>query len=199
MVARDHENPVDKNADNVYRVTATATDEDGNSASASFTVTVTDMVSTLALSGLSNKSVTEHMVFTSAIPVLTGTPDGGVAWTLEGADSGDFTVSTSTGVVSMVGRDFETPVDANKDNVYQVTLKATDDDGSATASFSVTILDEQEVSTLTIGVLADTATAENDAWTSSRPTASGAIGTVIWGEVGGRRCRFRTGYRHRGC
>ena len=39
----------------------------------------------------------------------------------------------------MIARDFESPADANTDNVYEVTLVATDDDGnSASEAFTVT-------------------------------------------------------------
>ena len=184
MVARDHENPADANSDNVYRITVTATDADGNSASGSFTVTVTDVVATLSVTGLSNRSVAENAAFTSPTPTLTGTPDGDVTWTLEGVDAGDFTVNGSTGVVSMAQRNFEFPVDANRDNVYLVTLKASDDDGSATASFAVTVTDVQEVATIRISGLGFSSVAENAVWTSSQPQVTGAVGSVTWSKSG---------------
>ena len=49
---------------------------------------------------------------------------------MSGTDAGLFTVDANTGVVSMVARDYESPADANSDNVYEVTLVATDDDGN---------------------------------------------------------------------
>ena len=185
MVARDHENPVDANTDNIYRATVTVTDADANSASVTFGVTVTDVVATLSVSGLPNRNVAENAAFTAAMPTLTGTPDGSVAWTIEGVDAGDFSVDASTGVVSMVGRDFENPVDSNTDNVYQVTLKAADDDVSPTASFTVTVTDVRETRTIGISGLSNASVAENARWTSPAPTVSGgAIGDVTWSKSG---------------
>lgn len=56
---------------------------------------------------------------------LNLTADVAVNWTLHGgADRARFTLASNT--LSMTAKDFEVPVDANTDNVYEVTLKATD-------------------------------------------------------------------------
>ncbi|VVM21410.1 hypothetical protein BSPWISOXPB_2894, partial [uncultured Gammaproteobacteria bacterium] len=39
-----------------------------------------------------------------------------------------FTINAKNGVVSMIARDYEKPVDKDKDNVYKVTIIATDGD-----------------------------------------------------------------------
>ena len=45
----------------------------------------------------------------------------------------------------MIARDYESPADANTDNVYEVTLVATDDDGNtASEAFTVTVTDVVE-------------------------------------------------------
>jgi hypothetical protein len=49
---------------------------------------------------------------------------------LGGADAAQFSVNASTGVVSMVARNFESAADAGADNVYNYTLTATDADGN---------------------------------------------------------------------
>ena len=86
-----------------------------------------------------------------------------------------FSVDADTGVVSMVARDFESPADANADNVYEVTLVATDDDGNTDSEdFTVTVTDVAETATFTIDAIADTTVAENTAFTSVTPNLSGA-------------------------
>ena len=111
------------------------------------------------------------------MPSLTGTPYGDVAWTLTGADAGDFTIDASTGVVSMAPRDYERPVDADADNRYEARVTATDEGGNrATASFAVTVNDAIETAAVSISGLSDAATYENVSWTSAAPSASGAIG-----------------------
>jgi hypothetical protein len=52
----------------------------------------------------------------------------GVTWTIGGEDADKFTINAKNGVVSMIARDYEKPVDKDKDNDYKVTITATDFD-----------------------------------------------------------------------
>ncbi|MDE2978752.1 MAG: fibronectin type III domain-containing protein, partial [Acidobacteriota bacterium] len=98
----------------------------------------------LTVAGLTNGTVAENVAYTSATPTVSG-HRGTVTWTKEGADAADFTIASATGALSMVARDHESPADANKDNVYEVTVKATDQDGiEGTASITVTVTDVNE-------------------------------------------------------
>ena len=182
MVVRDYEAPADANTDNGYEVTVKATDADDNSALVSITVTVTDEVetATLAITGLADVSVPENMPWTSPAPTLTGGPIGEVTWSVEGTDAADFTIDPSTGVLSMVARDYEAPADANTDNAYEVRVKATDADGnSAMVSIKVTVTDVKELAALSITGLADASVEENEPWASPVPTLTGTpIGEV---------------------
>ncbi len=186
MVGRDFESPADADEDNDYEVTVKVEDADGNTATQALTVTVTDVVetSTLTISGLADGTVAENAVYTSATPTVTGAL-GAVTWTREGTDAGDFTINGTTGVLGMVGRDFESPADADEDNDYQVTVKVEDADGNtATQALTVTVTDVAETSTLTISGLADGTVAENAVYTSATPTVTGAIGAVAWTREG---------------
>ncbi len=186
MVGRDFENPVDADEDNDYEVTVRATDAYTNTATQALTVTVTDVVetSTLTISGLADGTVAENAVYTSATPTVTGAL-GAVTWTREGTDAGDFTINGTTGVLGMVGRDFESPADADEDNDYEVTVKVEDADGNtATQALTVTVTDVVETSTLTISGLADGTVAENAVYTSATPTVTGALGAVTWTREG---------------
>ena len=146
----------------------------------------------LSITGFTNRAVGENEVFTSSVPSLTGTPYGDVAWTLTGADAGDFTIDASTGVVSMAPRDYERPVDADADNRYEARVTATDEGGNrATASFAVTVNDAIETAAVSISGLSDAATYENVSWTSAAPSASGAIGPVTWSASGEDADAFR--------
>jgi hypothetical protein len=62
-----------------------------------------------------------------------------------GADLADFTINSSTGLLSFVTPpDFETPADANLDNVYEVTVAASDGTLVDTQTISVTVTDAVE-------------------------------------------------------
>ena len=79
-------------------------------------------------------------------------------------------------------KDYEAPVDADTDNDYKVTVKATDaDDNAAMASITVSVTDVAETATLAVTGLADTTVAENAAFTSWTPGLTGTpIGAVTW-------------------
>ncbi|MDE2976943.1 MAG: fibronectin type III domain-containing protein, partial [Acidobacteriota bacterium] len=99
---------------------------------------------TLTIAGLSSGTVAENVAYASATPSVSG-HRGAVTWTTEGADAADFTIASGTGALSMVARDHEDPQDDDLDNVYEVTVKATDADGvTGTASIAVTVTDVNE-------------------------------------------------------
>ena len=63
-----------------------------------------------------------------------------VSWSLSGDDAGEFNIS-SGGVLTFASPpDFESPADANSDNVYMLTVRA----GAATLAVSVTVTDEDD-------------------------------------------------------
>ncbi|TRX50198.1 T9SS type B sorting domain-containing protein, partial [Fulvivirga sp. M361] len=192
MVVRDFESPVDANTDNVYEIEITATDDDNNSDTETWTVTVTDQieVANFTIDAIANANVNENSVYTSVTPNLSGDmPIGNVTYTISGgADAADFTINGITGVVSMVVRDFESPVDANTDNVYEIEITATDDDNNSDMeTWTVTVIDQIEVANFTIDAIANANVNENSVYTSVTPNLSGdtPIGNVTYTISGG--------------
>ncbi|CAC9535367.1 Cadherin domain protein [uncultured Gammaproteobacteria bacterium] len=177
MVARDFEVPADANTDNVYEITIIATDVDNNTDSETQTVTVTDVTetATFTINPIADARVAENTAFTGSRPSLSGnTPIGRLIYTLGGADAAGFSIDSSTGIISMVARDFEVPADANTDNIYEVTIIATDvDNNTDSETQTVTVTDAAETATFTINPIADARVAENTAFTGSRPSLSG--------------------------
>ena len=192
MVGRDFESPADANTDNVYEIEITATDDDNNSDTETWTVTVNDQieVANFTIDAIANANINENAVYTSVTPNLSGdTPIGNVTYTISGgADAADFTINGTTGVVSMVARDFESPVDANTDNIYEIEITAADDDNNSdTETWTVTVNDQIEVANFTIDAIANANVNENAAYTSVTPNLSGGtpIGNVIYSISGG--------------
>ncbi|WP_164674262.1 hypothetical protein, partial [Maribacter litoralis] len=69
---------------------------------------------TFTIDAIANANVNENAAYTSVTPSLSGAaPIGSVTYTLSGNDAADFTIVPTTGVVSMVARDYENPADAN--------------------------------------------------------------------------------------
>nr|WP_321412000.1 LamG-like jellyroll fold domain-containing protein [uncultured Allomuricauda sp.] len=127
----------DSASDNSYDALATQT----------IALTLTNDDATFTIYEINPVSIKENTVYTSVTPTLLGdTPFGTLTYTLEGTDANDFTINSSTGVVSMLARDYENPVDANTDNVYEVTIKVTDSNGNSdTEDWTVEITDDAEI------------------------------------------------------
>ena len=193
LAARDYESPSDDNRDNHYEVTVSVTDDDGNRASVLVTITVTDSAetATVRIEGLTDASTPENAAWTSPAPVASGAI-GAVSWDKEGPDASLFDIDPSGGILTLGSRNYEAPEDADRNNVYEVTVKATDSDGNAdTHNVRVTVSDEREISTVEVGGLIDGQIEENQAWTSAMPFVHGAIGSVTWSRHGDDADDFR--------
>ena len=74
---------------------------------------------------------------------LTGTNAASATWSLEGDDAGDFTING--GVLRFINSpDYEMAADANGDNIYMVTVKASDGTDMDTHEVTVTVIDVAE-------------------------------------------------------
>jgi hypothetical protein len=190
MTGLDHDAPADANEDNIYELTFSATDSEtpANIVQHSWTVTVGNVVEVvvLSLAEIIDTTVNENSIYTSVAPTLTGTPIGGaVTYTLGGADALSFDIVPTTGVVSMVARDFEAPVDDTagdgSSNTYALMITATDaDDNQASEGWTVTVDDVTEVVELSLAAIGDTTVNENSVYTSVAPALTG---TPIGGAV----------------
>lgn len=101
---------------------------------------------------------------TTAVTTVTATDPEGDSLTYSisgGADAAKFSVVGATGVLTFVAApDFEAPGDANTDNVYEVTVKASDGSLFDTQALSVTVTNVNEAPTgtdKTVTTLEDTA------------------------------------------
>lgn len=67
-----------------------------------------------------------------------------------GSDSSKFSINAATGVLSFVAApNFESPTDGNRDNVYQVTVKAFDGTVTDTQALSITVTNVNEPFSIT--------------------------------------------------
>ncbi|ADR23423.1 hypothetical protein MATR_27270 [Marivirga tractuosa] len=140
--APDFETPADDNGDNVYELDLIATDENDFSTTKAITITVTDIdESGPVITSSASVSVEENVTGT----VYTATADVSATFTLGSSkDESLFTISTDA-ISFNAAPDFETPADANEDNVYELDLIATDGDGFATTkAISITVTDIDE-------------------------------------------------------
>ena len=139
----DYENPVDSDRQNDYELTVIASDEDSHTDRLSFTITVTDVNEGPEISrvGSAPGSVLENQEQMQVLAKYTATdPEGGTvsSWRTSGTDGGDFVINEQGELRFRYTPDYERPADSNRDNVYEVTIRASD--GRVYGNFDETIV-----------------------------------------------------------
>ena len=142
---------LDYETKSTYMVTVTATDPGGLSASIDVTIKVTDvneapeiLVGGLSISGSAPAPYAENGTGPVATYRAVGSNAASATWSLSGADAGDFRISRS-GVLSFPrSPNYEAPTDADTDNVYQVTVRASDRRYNAMLAVTVFVTDVYE-------------------------------------------------------
>ena len=144
----NYEAPNDANKDNVYEVTVRASD--GNLASTlDVEVTVTDANESGAISGPTSIDYPENSTTTVAT-YSTNDPDGDdVTWSIAGTDAARFSINEDGELTFKSSPNYEAPNDANTDNVYEVTVRASDSDLMSTLDVEVTVTDTNESGVIT--------------------------------------------------
>ena len=119
--------------DNVYNVTIQARDPESNTASLSVTVTVTEVNEgpVITRQGSAPGSVPENHSVTQVLARYTASdperPSVRITgWSTAGTDGGDFVINALGELRFRNSPDYERPADSNRDNVYEVTIRASD-------------------------------------------------------------------------
>ena len=129
-----------------YSVTVTATDPFGQSDEITVTITVEDVNEPPTVSGAAS---IEHPEGDTVLDIGNGAaatydetdPDTGstAMWSVSGTDHGKFEIGETDGLLAFKDApDYEMPGDANGDNVYEIMVVVTDNEG-ATGMMSVTV------------------------------------------------------------
>ena len=155
----DFENPTDAGGDNFYNVTVLASD--GNSSGTlAVQVVVTNVNEAPTVTGDAIVEYAENGTAAVATYTAADPESDSVTWSLTGDDAEDFSVNTDGALTFKMAPDFENPADAGRDNVYNVTVSASDGSLSGTLAVTITVTD-----------LNDVLTAEDDAATTKEDTA----------------------------
>ena len=148
--APDFENPADDNSDNTYELTITVTDSMAKQAQQSLTITVNNLNDNSPQFTLSSSafSVPEN---SSGVATITASDADGDDLTFSLTNTSDaaaFTLDPSSGVLAFDPTpDYETPLDSDGDNVYQLTLSAFDGANTTTQAITVTVSNIDEAPT----------------------------------------------------
>ena len=129
----DFESPADSNRDNEYELAVVAADDEGNTDRVDFTISVTDIDEgpQIRLEGAATTTVPENTADTQVLARFTArdpeNPNAPIfQWSTSGRDGGDFVISELGELRFRSSPDFERPADSNRDNVYEVTIRASD-------------------------------------------------------------------------
>ena len=119
------------------------------------TIILTNVNEAPSVTGTSNKSEGENRAVSTPIGNYTAAdPDASTTlmWTLEGDDADDFKINPQGELRLLSSPDYELPTDSDTNNVYNVTVKVTDNGGlSATADFTLTIGNVNEAPRIVTG------------------------------------------------
>ena len=140
-----------------YMVTVIATDSFGVTASIPVTITVTDINEGPEVTGRDRVDFPENGE--DAVATFTATdPEnaGAIAWSLDGDDAADFEIGETSGVLTFAEvPDYEDAADNDTNNVYAVTVVATDADGMTTdEAVTVTVTNVDEAGTVELSAVA---------------------------------------------
>ena len=157
----DYENPVDSNTDNIYSITVTwqLNDENvDNSSSQNLKITIKDLDEIKPVitgpSGEAGDSSSSISMDENLSSIGTFTANESVTWSLSsGIDRNKFDMDESTGELSFkTSPDYENPVDSDTDNIYFITVTATDAvDNSSSQNLKITIKDLDEIKPVITG------------------------------------------------
>lgn len=144
----NREAPADADTNNIYEVIVEASNGlRADTQSISVTVTdVNEFVPVITSNGGGSTASVSVAENTTAVTTVTAT-DADQSTTLTysisgGADAAKFTINSSTGVLTFVSApDFETPTDADTNNIYEVTVQVSDGSNTDTQDISVTVTD----------------------------------------------------------
>ena len=213
--APDFESKQDADTDNVYEVTVKVTDGDGLTDTHDLDVTVTNVNEAPEIttdSGVSSIfDVAENTATTEVIKTFEATDmdaNSVLTWDLQGVDAGDFTITKNAdghGELKFSSvPNFERPVDAGTDNVYDFTVRVRDNGSPSeddTIPVRVTVTDVNEAPVVSGDNSLDFAEIEYDATSADLTVGTytytdedrNPADTVTWGLSGTDATHFDIG------
>ena len=107
-------------------------------------ITVTGVNEPPAISGDASPSHAENDDGVVATYADNDPEDGSIEWTLSGGDAGDFLINATGELTFETTPNFETPADKDQNNIYLITVQASDGTNTDTHAVTVTVTDVNE-------------------------------------------------------
>ena len=183
----DYDSPADNGGNNVYDVTITVTD--GTlTATKALAVTVTNVNDAPSITSGDSANFAENG--TGTVYTATGTdPDASdtLTWGISGADAGLFNINSSTGVLTFkTAPNFESPADSGANNVYDLTITATDNGTgtlTATKTIAITVTNVNDAPVISTGTAISVTEGSTTAFTAAATDPEGS--SITWSITGG--------------
>ena len=150
--APDFEAPGDKGTNNVYDITVIATDGGLDSLAQAVTITVSDVNEAPSITSVSEASFAENAIGIAYTAIGSDADAGTIlTYALGGTDAGIFDIDTHTGAITFKAvPNFDMPGDDGKNNVYDITVSASDGVLTSMAqAMAITITDVNEAPSIT--------------------------------------------------
>ena len=168
---------LDYEAKNTYMVTVTAADPNGLSDTIDVTIMVTDVdeapkiiVAGLVVRGTSDINYAENGTGMVTTYGAAGPDAANTTWNLSGADAGALRISSAGVLTFSASPNYESPADANTDNIYMVMVNANDGTTDAMKAVTVRVTNVEEMGRVTF-------------WRDGAEATTAAI--VVGDELGG--------------
>ncbi|QCI79417.1 hypothetical protein E6W36_07265 [Hankyongella ginsenosidimutans] len=173
--APNFEAPADAGADNVYDVTVSASDGT-NTTSQAVAITVANVNEAAVITSGAAASFAENATGTVYTASATDPEGANLSYSLSGADAALFEIDAATGAVAFkAAPNFEAPADAGADNVYDVTVSASDGTNTTSQAVAITVANVNEAAVITSGAAASFAeNATGTVYTASATDPEGA-------------------------
>jgi large repetitive protein len=144
----NYEAPGDIGGNNVYDVSVTASDGT-NAATKAVAISVTNVNEAPTITSAATASFAENGTGTVYTAAATD-PDAGttLTYSISGTDAALFNINAATGAVTFKSSpNYEVPTDAGGNNVYDVTVGASDGTNSSTKAVAITVNNVSEAPT----------------------------------------------------
>ena len=143
--APDFETAQDSNSDNTYDLELSVSDGSSTTtASISVTVTNVDEAPSFATDSQS-VSISENASGSVYTATASDPEQANLIYSASGTDASLFTIGSSSGELSFKSiPDFETPLDQDADNIYQLDITASDASNSVSQALSITVANVNE-------------------------------------------------------
>ena len=142
--------PLDREVKANYAVTVTARDPSLLSAAINVNVTVTNENEPPVIALQANVNYPENATSSVATYAASDPEQQRIRWSLRGGDRGDFSISSGGVLRFRSPPNFEAPADADRNNVYLVTVQASDGVKASRFSVEVTVTNVDEPGTLVL-------------------------------------------------